>query len=181
MLVGYARVSSVGQSLELQHEQLTKEGCEKIFEEKASGADKDRPQLEAMLDFIRDGDTLVVTKLDRVARSMSHFWEIVERLQANGADIRVLNTPGLDTSSPHGRLLMGILSSVAEFERTLIRERQQEGIERAKRAGKYKGRQPLSETTQREIDALKKQGVQPTEIARQLGIGRATVYKYAKS
>ena len=139
-IVGYARVSTTDQDLTIQRQQLTAAGCSKLFEEKESGAKGDRPQLAAMLAYVRDGDVLVITKLDRLARSMVHFWSIWQQLETKGVSFRVLDMPSLDTSTSHGMLLMGVLASVAQFERAMIRERQLDGIKAAKAEGVYKGR-----------------------------------------
>lgn len=139
-VVGYARVSSVGQSLELQIEKLKAYGCTKIYTEKKSGMDQKRPELLKCLDYVRDGDdTLVVTKLDRIARSSLHLGKITEELQDKQVNFVVLDQ-NIDTTTSYGRLTFQILSSVAEFENEIRRERQKEGIEKAKRDGKRLGR-----------------------------------------
>ena len=136
-----------------------------------------RFELRHMIDYVRDGDVVVVTKLDRLARSMVDFWSIWERLQAKRVSLRVLNMDGLDTSTSTGQLIMGVLSSVAQFERSLIRERQAEGIARARQEGKYKGRQPTPAAVQAKVRELAALGIPKARIARQLGIGRTTVYQ----
>ena len=176
--VGYARCSSADQDLTIQRAQLTQAGCTKLFEEKESGAKGDRPQLAGMLSYIREGDVVVVAKLDRLARSMVHFWATWEKLQAKGVALKVLDMHGLDTSTSHGQLLMGVLASVAQFERTIIRERQSDGIQAAKAKGVYKGRVPIPEEKQRRIRELVALGVPKARIAKQLGVGRTTVYEY---
>lgn len=123
--IGYARVSSVGQELSVQRELLDKAGCNSIFEEKVSGKNMERRELTLLLRTIRTGDNVVVTKLDRLARSMRDFWSIYDQINEKGASLTILNM-GLETDSPQGRLMMGILSSVAEFERELIREVQEQ-------------------------------------------------------
>lgn len=176
MLVGYARVSSTGQSLEVQLEALAAAGCEKVFSEKVSGrSTAGRGQLEEALDFVRDGDTLVVTRLDRLARSVKDLFTILDRLLAKGVSFRCVAQTGVDTDSSTGRLMLGILGAVAAFEADIRKERQAEGIEKAKAAGRYRGRKPSVDVAQ--VQALGSEGLGATEIARRLGIGRASVYR----
>jgi len=176
MKVGYGRTSGVEQQagLDAQFRDLKGAGCEKIFSEQISAIGK-RQQLEAAIDFIREGDTLVVTKLDRLARSTQHLLEIAERVQAKGADLCILNLG--DTSTATGRLMFTVIGAIACFERELMLERQREGIAKAKAEGKYKGRKPTARARAAEVKALKADGVRPVEIARRLGIGRASVYR----
>lgn len=176
MVVGYARVSTAGQSLDVQIDQLHQAGVEKIFQEKASGARSDRPELANMLDFVREGDQVVVCKLDRIARSTRHLLEIVEALESKGVGFRVLNI-NLDTSTPTGKLMLTMLGGIAEFEREMMLERQAEGIERAKRAGKYQGRKPTARAKSDQVKQLASEGMQKQAIADQLGIGVASVYR----
>jgi DNA invertase Pin-like site-specific DNA recombinase len=176
MRVGYARTSSVEQQagLDAQFRDLKGAGCEKIFSEQISAMGK-RKQLEAALDFIREGDALIVTKLDRLARSTQHLLEIAERVKAKGADLCILNLG--DTSTATGRLMFTVIGAIACFERELMLERQREGIAKAKAEGKYKGRKATARAKAAEIAALRADGVRPVEIARRLGIGRASVYR----
>lgn len=180
MLVGYARTSTTEQEagIEAQDRDLAALGCERIFQERVSSVAK-RAQLEAALEYVRNGDTLAVTKLDRLARSVSDLLSIVARLDAKGVSLRVLSMGGqaVDTGTATGKLMLTMLGAVAEFERALMLERQREGIAKAKAEGKYRGRVP---TAQRQADAVRKlkaEGVRPTAIAKQLGIGRASVYR----
>lgn len=176
MLVGYARVSTIGQSLEVQLEALTAAGCEKVFSEKVSGRSTvGREQLGEALDFVRKGDTLVVTRLDRLARSVSDLFSILERMTAKGVAFRCLSQSGVDTDSSSGRLMLGILGAVAAFEADIRKERQAEGIAKAKEDGKYKGR-PVS-VDREKVLTLRAEGVRPSEIAERLKIGRASVYR----
>lgn len=177
MLVGYARVSSVGQSLDIQLEALKEAGCEKIFAEKKSGLSaKSRTQLAEALDFVREGDTLIVTRLDRLARSVGDLFQIIEQLQEKGVAFRCLQQGGVDTDSSTGRLMLAILGAVAAFEADIRRERQMEGIAKAKAAGVYQGRKPSIDGE--EVRRLHSEGMRPASIARELGIGRASVYRY---
>lgn len=146
-----------------------------MFQEQVS-AIGERKQLKIALDFIREGDSLVVTKLDRLARSTRHLGEIVEALKEKGADLEILNL-GIDTSTPTGKLILNLLGSVAEFERTMMLERQREGIAKAKAEGKYKGRKPTARAKADQVMALKADGKGATEIAKALEIGRASVYR----
>jgi len=174
-MYGYARVSSLSQSTEVQVSRLKAVGCDVVREEAASGRSRiGRTELETILDFIRPDDTLVVVKLDRLGRSTRDVLNLVHELESKGATLRVLE-PEIDTSKPEGRIILTTLSMVAEMEVQFIRERQRAGIEAAKAKGIYKGRK-------RSIDRdavckLHKEGVGATEIARRLGIGRASVYK----
>lgn len=180
MLVGYARVSSVGQSLDIQEEALRAAGCEKVFAEKMSGTTTDgRDALADALDFVREGDSLVVTRLDRLARSVGDLFKIVERLTEKKAAFRCLQQSGVDTDTSTGRLTLAILGAVAAFETDIRRERQLEGIQKAKQRGVYKGRRATIDANQvREMYAA---GLGGSEIAAQLGIGRASVYRLLSS
>jgi DNA invertase Pin-like site-specific DNA recombinase len=174
--VGYARVSSTGQSLDVQLEQLREAGCERIFGEKRSGrSTEDRDQLEDALQWVRDGDVFVVTRLDRLARSIVDLRKIVDRLEAKGVGFRCLQQGGIDTTRSEGRLLLNILASVAEFELDIRKERQAEGIARAKANGRYKGRPATIDYAR--IEGLRQQGLGATAIAEHLKIGRASVYR----
>lgn len=175
-LVGYGRVSSTGQQLDVQLDQLRAAGCEKVFAEKRSGTTTDgRAELEACLDWVRSGDVLCVTRLDRLARSMTDLQGIVTRLQTKGVEFRVLQQGGIDTTRPEGRLMLNLLGSFAEFETDLRKERQAEGIAKARAEGRYQGR-PKSIKAD-DILALEAEGLGPSEIARRLGIGRASIYR----
>jgi DNA invertase Pin-like site-specific DNA recombinase len=175
--VGYGRTSTLEQvaGMDAQLRDLSAAGCEKVFTEQVSAVGN-RPQLEAALDFIREGDVLVVTKLDRLARSTQHLLEIADRVKAKGAGLNILNL-GADTSTATGRLIFTIIGSVGAFERELMLERQREGIAKAKADGKYKGRRPTARARSAEVNALKAEGVRPVDIARRLGIGRASDYR----
>lgn len=177
MRIGYARVSTEDQEAGrlAQVRELEAAGCEKVYTECLSGKDATRPQLQAMLEFAREGDVLYVTRLDRLARSTSDLLAIAERLRKRGAGLTVLDIPGLDTSSPTGELILTLFGAVATFERRLMLERQKEGIARAHAEGKYKGRPPTIDTA--EVRRLKTEGVGPAAIARKLGIARASVYR----
>lgn len=180
-LVGYARVSSAGQSLDVQEEQLRAAGCSKIFAEKRSGVSAgNRQALEDALGYVREGDTFVITRLDRLARSARDLHNIMAQLAAKEVAFRCLQQGGLDTSTSTGKLLLAMLAAIAEFETDLRKERQREGIERVKteHPERYRGRRP---TVDREaILKLHREGVGPSTIAKQLGYGRMTVWRVVK-
>lgn len=179
MLIGYARTSTLDQKagLDAQRRDLEAAGCEKIFVEQVSSMDVvSRAQLAEALAFAREGDTLVVTKLDRLARSVAHLVGILGQLEAKGVALRILSM-GIDTAAPTGKLMLTILGGVAEFEREIMLERQREGIAKAKAEGKYKGRAPTARAKADEVLRLHGEGVGGTEIAKRLGIGRASVYR----
>jgi DNA invertase Pin-like site-specific DNA recombinase len=182
MRIGYARVSSRGQKLDVQMDRLAE--CERIFYEKASGATaKDRPELQKALDFVRDEDVFVVTKLDRLARSVVDLANIVKRLQGKNVDLVVLDQ-GIDTTTLYGRLQFNILAAIGEFERELIKERSTEGRARAVARGvKFGAKLKL---TKREIEDLirdyEEPGCSKKEIAEHYGISRSSVYRlYAEN
>lgn len=185
MIIGYARVSSAEQKLDLQTDALRAHGCERIFAEKTSGARKERPELDKLLEHARTGDVIVVWKLDRLGRSLKHLVELVARLQAQGVGLRSLNDP-IDTTTPQGRLVFNIFASLAEFEREVIRERTRAGLAAARARGRRGGRPPgLSPDAQRTAlaaETLYREGKLSTaEIARKLGIARSTLYVYLKA
>jgi len=180
MLVGYARTSTVEQEagLEAQKRDLAAAGCERTFAERVSSVAA-RAELAAALAFVRQGDTLIVTKPDRLARSVADLLAIIGQLEAKGVALRVLSMGGseVDTRTPTGRLMLTMLGAVAEFERALMLERQREGIAKAKAEGKYQGRAPTAQRQAEAVRQMKAEGVRPVEIARRLGIGRASVYR----
>lgn len=177
-LVGYARVSTGGQSLEVQLRALAE--CNKVFQEKVSGASDDRPQLTLLLDYVKEGDVMMVTKLDRLARNTRHLLEISESLQHKQVALRILNL-GIDTSTPTGKLMLTMIGAIATFERELMLERQAEGIELAKRRGVYKGRKPTAMAKGNEVLALVAKGLPRTEIAKRTGISISSVQRILRS
>ena len=174
--IGYARVSTEGQELTAQLDQLQAAGVDKVFQEKASGVKQDRPQLAAMLDYVREGDTVIVCKLDRIARSTKHLLEIVETLDAQKVSFCVLNI-NLDTSTPTGKLMLSMLAAIGQFEREMMLERQREGITLAKANGAYKGRKPTARAQTDQVINLVSQGMSKQAVADQLGIGVASIYR----
>ena len=177
VIIGYARTSTIDQraGFEAQQAELTAAGCERLYKEQVSSVGK-RSQLEAAMDFAREGDTLVVTKLDRLARSVEHLIQLEGQLRNKGVSLRILSM-GIDTGTATGRMMMTIVGAIAQFEREMMLERQREGIAKAKAEGKYKGRKPTAIAKAREVRALRGDGVTPAEIARRLGISRASVYR----
>ena len=175
-MVGYARVSSLGQDLTVQLEKLS--GCDKVFKEKRSGVDAGRPALKACLEYLREGDTLVVSKLDRLARSTSDLYRIVSELTRRGVEFKVLDDPSIDTSSRTGKLVMGILALIAEFENDIRRERQQDGINKAKAAGVRFGPKPiLTLPVIEKVKALRADGATVPEIMRRTKLSKASIYR----
>ena len=177
--VGYARVSTVDQDLTAQLEQLQATGCDRVYQEKASGAQYDRPELGAMLDYVREGDTVICCKLDRIARSTKHLLEIVEALEGKKVAFRVLNI-NLDTGTPTGKLMLSMLAAIGQFEREMMLERQREGIRVAKEAGAYKGRKATARAKSAEVMRLLGEGLTKEATAERLGIGVASVYRIVK-
>lgn len=177
MKVGYARTSTTDQDagFEAQIRDLNAAGCERIFSEQVSSVAK-REHLEDALTFIREGDIIMVTRLDRLARSVKHLLEIVDRIQDKGASLRILDM-NLDTSTATGRMILQVVGSIAEFERRILLERQREGIAYAKAKGKYKGREPTAMRQKDTIFALTAQGMGPTHVAAHCGIDRKSVYR----
>lgn len=177
MRIGYARTSTVDQKagLEAQERDLRAAGVEKIFLEQVSSVAR-RERLEAVLDFCREGDTLIVTKLDRLARSVADLISITQRLEKKGVALSVL-AMNLDTSTPHGKLMLNVLGAIGQFERELMLERQREGIAKAKADGKYKGRVPTAMAKADRVLALKAQGRSIAQIIAEVNVSRASVYR----
>ena len=180
-IIGYARTSTTEQvaGFEAQLRELTAAGCTKVFQEQTSSVG-DRPQLRACLDYLRDGDMLIVTKLDRLARNTQHLLEMVEALTAKGVSLRILNM-NIDTRTPTGKLMLTMLGGIAEFEREMMLERQREGIAKAKAEGKYKGRKPVAMSQAETIQQLAAQGMTKAAIAQRLGVSERSVYRAMKA
>jgi len=179
MLVGYARTSTLDQKagIESQIRDLESIGVERLFVEQVSSVDvAHREQLAMALDFVREGDTLIVTKLDRLARSVAHLMSLVDALNAKKVALRILNL-GIDTETATGKLMLTVLGGIAQFEREIMLERQREGIAKAKQEGKYKGRKPTVRARATEILGLRDKGWGVTKIADSLGVSRGSVYK----
>ena len=175
MKYGYARVSSSGQDLTVQLDALKAAGCETIRQEKVSGTStQGRDELNTLLEFMREGDELVITRIDRLARSVRDLQNIVYDLNKRGINISATEQP-IDTKTPVGKCFLDMLGVFAEFETNLRRERQMEGIEKAKEKGVYKGRKPSIDVNA--VKELKEKGMGASAIAKELGIGRASVYR----
>lgn len=177
MKIGYARVSSHSQSLDIQLEKLESTGCEKIYSEKISGAKEIRKEFEAMLDFAREGDQIIVTRLDRLSRSLLELQNMSKTLENKKIDLLVLEQD-IDTSTVSGRLLFNIVSVVAEFEREMINERATEGRKAAKERGvKFGAKRKLTKRDIESISNLIAMGESKSELAKRYGIGRSTLYR----
>ncbi len=177
MIIGYARTSTLEQQagLEAQQKTLSEVGCEKIYSEQVSSVAR-REALSEALSYCREGDVLIVTKLDRLARSVRHLGEIVDDLTQRGVALRVLDI-SLDTSTATGNLMLNVLGSIAQFEREMMLERQREGIAKAKAEGKYKGRKPTARMRTSEVLQLLGQGYKKHEIAQRLSVSQRSVYR----
>jgi DNA invertase Pin-like site-specific DNA recombinase len=183
MLIGYARVSTEDQSLDLQTDALKKAGCgKKILVDKMSGAVAERPGLSRALEMLREGDVLVVWRLDRLGRSLKHLIELVSELEQNGVGFRSL-TENIDTTTPGGKLVFHLFGALAEFERNLIRERTRAGLAAARARGRKGGRKNvMDEKKIRQAQALMTDPNNTiTDICKTLGVGRTSFYKYVKT
>jgi DNA invertase Pin-like site-specific DNA recombinase len=178
MKIGYARTSTIEQSysLEDQVERLNSQGCEKIFSEKVSSV-QSRPEFDKCMEFAREGDIVVITKLDRFARSITDLWKHITALEEKGASLQILDL-NLDTSTPNGRLQITLLGGISQWEREMMLERQKVGIAKAQQEGKYKGRVPTARRLGTEIQKLHREGLKPSQIAKELNVGVASVYRY---
>ncbi len=176
-IIGYARVSSVGQSLEVQNDKLSGYGCAEIFSDKKTGTTADRPELQACLKYVRKGDSLVITKLDRLARSTFHLTQIAKQLEDKGVDLIVLDQK-IDTSTPTGRLMFNMLASIAEFETEIRKERQLEGIAKAKENGVQFGRKAkLSSEEVQQLALDRSSGIKIKDLMQKYGLSKASVYR----
>lgn len=178
MLIGYARVSTQDQNLELQREALVKAGCKQVFEDKVSGSRAERPGLAKMLDMLREGDTLIIWKLDRLGRSVKQLVDLVGKLHKQGVQFRSL-TDSIDTSTPSGRFFFHVMASLAEMERELTIERTRAGLEVARQLGRRGGRKP--KMTESKVESAKKlldSGMPPRDVAMNLGVSIPTLYRW---
>lgn len=178
MLIGYARVSTQDQNLQLQLETLRQAGCQKVFEDQVSGTRAERPGLAKAREMLREGDTLVVWKLDRLGRSVKQLVDLVGELQQQGVQFKSL-TDAIDTGTPSGRFFFHVMASLAEMERDLIIERTRAGLEVARQLGRKGGRKPKMNASK--IESARKllaSGVPPRDVARNLGVSVATLYRW---
>ena len=179
MKLGYARCSTLDQNLDWQIDALTKEGCDRIFQEKFTGTRKDRPELLRMMDMLREGDTVIICELTRLSRSVKDLFDLVEQVEKAGANIKSLKEPWLDTTTPQGRLLFTIFSGVSQFERELIRERTMEGLASARARGRMGGRPGKDKKiVEQALTLYDSKAYSVEEISKTTGISRATLYKY---
>ena len=178
MLIGYARVSTQDQNLSLQYDALMHAGCQKVFEDKISGTKAERPGLSLCLEMLREGDTLVVWKLDRLGRSVKQLVNLVGELQEQGIHFKSL-TDSIDTSTAAGRFFFHVMASLAEMERELTIERTRAGLEIAKNLGRKGGRKPkMNESKLESAKKLLASGVPPKEVAKNLGVSVPTLYRW---
>lgn len=183
-IIGYARVSTHDQNLDLQLDALKKAGCTEIFQEKVSGAKKERPELQKLLDYLRPGDVVVIWKLDRLGRSLKDLIELVEHIKAKGVELKSLQD-NIDTSTPTGKLTFNIFASIAQFERDIIRERTKAGLAAARARGRLGGRpKGLSKEAEKKAKIAKSLYLSGDysirEITEQLQISKPTLYKYLR-
>ena len=175
--IGYARVSSTGQSLDVQLEKLTQAHCDRIYQEKRSGKTAERPEFQSCMKYLREGDTLIITRLDRLARSVVHLAQLAKRLQNESIDLRVLDQ-NIDTSTSTGRLMFNMLASIAEFENDLRTERQAEGIAKARENGVKFGRPvKVTDAMKEEIYSRRLAGATIGQLANEFRLGEATIYR----
>ena len=184
MFIGYARTSTIDQraGFEAQLLELKAYGCERIFQEQVSAV-ASRQELERAIDLLREGDKLVVTKLDRLARNVTHMGELLQQVEAKGAGLVILSlgSETVDTSTATGTLILNMMVAVAQFEREMMRERQVEGIKRAQAEGKFKGRVPTAMRQADKVKALVEAGVSRLQVQEQLGISKASYYRCLKA
>jgi len=187
MIIGYARVSSTDQKLHVQSDQLRAVGCEKIFSDQVSGSDIDRLGLQEMLNFVREGDSVIVTKTDRIARNARDALDIADQLRKKDVGFKLLDLGDVDINSDMGRMIYTVMSAFAEMERNRIRQRQREGIDKAREQGRHLGRPPkiddpvMREKARRLLPEIEAGRVSKAKAARDLGIGRATFYRLLAS
>ena len=179
--IGYARISTADQNLDLQIEALQKIGCLKIFTDIASGAKSDRPGLEEALNYLREGDTLVVWKLDRLGRSLSHLLQVIETLSQRGIQFKSITDSAIDTTTPSGQLMLSMIAALSEFERNLIRERTKEGLAVAKARGRKGGRRPvITDQKLKKAKQLIDKGLTVREAASAINVGKSSLYEALK-
>jgi len=175
--IGYARVSSTGQSLDVQLAKLTRANCDRIYQEKRSGKTADRPEFRSCMNYLREGDTLIITRLDRLARSVIHLAQLAKRFESECIDLLVLDQ-SIDTSTSTGRLMFNMLASIAEFENDLRTERQAEGIAKARENGVKFGRPvKVTDELKQNIYSRRQSGATISQLAKEFSVGEATIYR----
>ena len=181
MVISYARVSTQDQQTLRQLDQLKEYGCERIYEEKASGAKRDRVELNRMLDALREGDVVVVTELSRLSRSVKDLFDIVEKIHNAGADIKSLKESWIDTTSPQGKLLFTMFAGISQFERDLIRQRTMEGLQAARARGRNGGRPPKEDSKiELALNMYDSKICSISQILETTGISKTTLYRYIR-
>ena len=181
MTIGYARCSTIDQNLDWQIDELTRQGCERIYQEKMSGAKADRPELQRMLDALREGDVVIICELTRLGRSVKDLFAIVEKIDQAGANIKSLKEPWLDTATPQGRLLFTMFAGISQFERDLTHQRTMEGVKAARARGHMGGRPRKDEKALKEALTLyDSKAYTVKEITAATGVSRTTLYQYVK-
>ena len=181
MKIGYARVSTAAQNLDMQVSALTDAGCERIYQEKISGATKERPELQRMFDALREGDTVVVTELSRLSRTVKDLFSLVEQIHHTGANLKSLKENWADTTTPQGKLLFAVFAGISEFERDLIRQRTKEGLEAARARGRNGGRPPTdADKLNLALKMYKSKEYSISEILKATGISKTTLYRFLK-
>ena len=179
--IGYARVSSTGQSLDVQLSKLEKEKCDRIYQEKRSGKTANRPEFQSCMNYLREGDTLIITRLDRLARSVVHLAQLAKYLESESINLLVLDQ-NIDTSTSTGRLMFNMLASIAEFETDLRSERQAEGIAKARDNGVKFGRpNKVTDALKQEIHSRRLLGATIGQLAKEFSLGEATIYRAINS
>ena len=182
MLIGYARCSTADQNLDWQLDALKKNGCERIYQEKVTGTKKERPELNRMLEALRKGDTVLVCELTRLSRSTKDLFELVERINACGADIKSLKEAWLDTTTPHGKLLFTISAGISQFERDLTHERTMDGLAAARARGRLGGRPRTdAKKIQQAMAMYDAMNIPIKDILETTGVSRATLYSYLRN
>ena len=181
MVIAYARVSTQDQQTLRQLDQLKEYGCERIYEEKASGTKRDREELNRMLDALREGDVVVITELSRLSRSVKDLFDIVEKIHNVGADIKSLKESWIDTTSPHGKLLFTVFAGISQFERDLIRQRTMEGLQAARARGRNGGRPPKDQSKiELALSMYDSKVCSISQILETTGISKTTLYRYIR-
>lgn len=181
MIIGYARVSTLDQNLDRQIDQLQAAGCERIYQEKITGTRRERPELDRMIEALREGDTIIISELTRLSRSVKDLFSLVEQIQGIGANIKSLKEPWLDTTTAQGKLMFTIFSGISQFERDLIQMRTKEGLEAARARGRKGGRPKVdAKSIELALKLYDSRSCSIADILKTTGISKATLYSYVK-